>query len=353
MGAGKKEEDGSFTGIVTGTSMENGNENVGLFGYKNGNRSIFLDAQTGNAEFGITGRGRIGVNAETGKIEIANAAGDGMHLEGSGAVIKSNNFSESAKTGMEISLSDPHIKFGSGKFTVNNQGQLTATDVNVTGTVTATYLDATTGGKIGGFTIGATTLTGGNLTLNSAGSLSGPNWSIGTDGVATFRDVRIVNKKSDGSGSGSAINWTNNSGSTIFAVNSSGHLTAKSASIGDWTIANGNIYRGNFSLGASGQSISFGSGYLTSGGESHGSHTGSSSGKLSSGSGSYHGAGYVGPGGGESSSWQNVRVVTGISQGSTSVTVRNAAGDGTTTLTLWGEATPGKVTYRLLCQEMG
>ena len=307
MGAGKKEEDGSFTGITTGTAMESNSERVGLFGYYKGQRSIWLDANTGNAYFGIDNQGQIVINAQSKSISMSNAQGDGMTFTSSAATLKSHNYSTTDKTGMEISLSDPHIRYGSGKFTVNNQGQLTATDVDVKGTIRATTLYASEGGTIGGFTIGPTTLTGGNLTLNSAGSLSGPNWSIGTDGVATFRDVRIVNKKSDGSGSGSAINWTNNSGSTIFAVNSSGHLTAKSASIGDWTIANGDIYRGNFSLGASGQSISFGSGYLTSGGESHGSHTGSSSGKLTSGSGSGHASGYLGgAGGGESATWQNV-----------------------------------------------
>ena len=279
MGAGKKEEDGSFTGIVTGTSMENGDENVGLFGYKSGNRSIFLDAQTGNAEFGIAGRGKIGIDAETGKIEIANAAGDGMHLEGDGAVIKSNNFKEKTATepgaGMEISLSEPHIKFGSGRFTVDKDGKLTASDGHFTG-----YLDAREGGYIGGFQIGQTTLTGGGgtLTLNSNGSLSGPNWTIATDGVATFRDVRITNKTAGGAGTNSSITWTNSSGSTVFGVTSSGHLTAKSADIGDWTISNGGISRGNFHLGASGENVRLGDGFTvnsSSVSKSNGTHSGS------------------------------------------------------------------------------
>jgi hypothetical protein len=49
-----------------------------------------------------------------------------------------------------------------------------------------------TSGQIGGWTINNTTLTGGNITLNSNGSISGGStytWSIGTDGYATFNGI--------------------------------------------------------------------------------------------------------------------------------------------------------------------
>jgi hypothetical protein len=43
-----------------GKVKENGkNENRGLFGYYHGDRTIFLDADTGKAEFGKTGEGQI------------------------------------------------------------------------------------------------------------------------------------------------------------------------------------------------------------------------------------------------------------------------------------------------------
>lgn len=54
VGAGKKEEDNSFTGIFMGVVKEKGTsaDETGLFAYKKGIRSIFLDAETGNAVFG-------------------------------------------------------------------------------------------------------------------------------------------------------------------------------------------------------------------------------------------------------------------------------------------------------------
>ena len=56
IGAGKKEEDNTFTGIVMGVEKhyeQPKEEDVGLMGYSFGRRSIFLDAKTGKAEFGL------------------------------------------------------------------------------------------------------------------------------------------------------------------------------------------------------------------------------------------------------------------------------------------------------------
>lgn len=56
IGAGKKEEDdNSFTGIVMGnlTAYGSDKEEIGLQGFSKGRRSIFLDATTGKAVFGL------------------------------------------------------------------------------------------------------------------------------------------------------------------------------------------------------------------------------------------------------------------------------------------------------------
>ena len=58
IGAGKKHlEDNTFTGILMGTEKtyddDKTQEETGLFGYSHGKRSIFLDAATGNATFGL------------------------------------------------------------------------------------------------------------------------------------------------------------------------------------------------------------------------------------------------------------------------------------------------------------
>ncbi len=62
IGAGIKNDDNSFTGVVMGSRFESTEDekghvteknDVGVFGYHLGKQSIFLDAKTGNAEFGL------------------------------------------------------------------------------------------------------------------------------------------------------------------------------------------------------------------------------------------------------------------------------------------------------------
>lgn len=63
VGAGIKEADNSFTGIVIGrrnlnsdgVSHSTADNQVGMFGYSSGRRSIFLNARNGSAIFGISG----------------------------------------------------------------------------------------------------------------------------------------------------------------------------------------------------------------------------------------------------------------------------------------------------------
>lgn len=125
VGAGKKDANNRFTGLLMGEVKESGatKSEVGLFGFINGLRSIFLDAETGTAEFGITGGGQIRIDPSAGE-----------------AVIESGDFQEKDAThvgsGMQINLSTPEIRFGSGKFHVDKNGILTAQDVNITGGVT-------------------------------------------------------------------------------------------------------------------------------------------------------------------------------------------------------------------------
>ena len=55
IGAGVKDENNRFTGIVMGTAKtyDQEEESVGLLGYSQGKQSIWLDADTGNAIFGL------------------------------------------------------------------------------------------------------------------------------------------------------------------------------------------------------------------------------------------------------------------------------------------------------------
>lgn len=110
VGAGQKESDNSFTGILMGKVKEGlSQEENGLFGYYKGQRSIFLDAKTGTAKFGLNNIGQIIIDPTQKK-----------------ALLYSGNYSEQDKTGMLIDLTTPEIKYGNGNFSVDSSGRLIA-----------------------------------------------------------------------------------------------------------------------------------------------------------------------------------------------------------------------------------
>lgn len=134
VGAGIKEEDNSFTGLFIGTakdpeqniseniqifnSFNNLSEDVGLFGYSKGHRSIFLDAKTGKASFGVKDSSQII-----------------MDPSNNTAIIQSGDFQLKDQThdgsGMQINLTNPSITFGNQNFSVNANGILTARGANI------------------------------------------------------------------------------------------------------------------------------------------------------------------------------------------------------------------------------
>lgn len=118
IGAGQKENDNSFTGVVMGKVKESGQSNasVGLFGYGKGVRTYFLDSETGKTEIGARGKGQIILDPSDNE-----------------AIIKSGNyyyhFDENPNLrgrGLEINLTTPTIKFGSTNFEVDELGHMTA-----------------------------------------------------------------------------------------------------------------------------------------------------------------------------------------------------------------------------------
>ena len=66
IGAGKKENDNSYTGVFMGSVQEAGKANAetGLFGYNHGERTIALDAEKGSARFGKSGQGQIVIDPD-------------------------------------------------------------------------------------------------------------------------------------------------------------------------------------------------------------------------------------------------------------------------------------------------
>lgn len=189
VGAGKKNDDNSFTGVLIGTvdDTHDSSQKTGLLGYANGVRSIFLDAETGNAEFGIKGSNQIILNPSSGQAEI-----------------KSGNYNTSNKTGMLIDFSTPKIEFGSGNFSVNSEGKITAKG----------------GGSIAGWTIGDDKLYKGTTGISSGGEYS--FWS----GNATASSAK-------------------------FSVKHDGTLKAEKGTVGGWNIDDKNIYTGSLTGAAS------------------------------------------------------------------------------------------------------
>ena len=124
MGAGEKNDDNTFTGLVMGKSVNGEETRNGLFGYYHGQQSIFLDAETGGATFGVAGAGQI--------IIAPNSEGerDGQGNLKYRATLRSGNYVPKDEThegsGMEIDLATPSIRFGSGNFYVTEDGAMNA-----------------------------------------------------------------------------------------------------------------------------------------------------------------------------------------------------------------------------------
>lgn len=126
--------------------------------------------------------------------------------------------------GAHIALIDGHFAFADGNLTYDKTKGLY---VNGNGTFTGT-IHAKKGGTIGGWNIGDTTITGGNTTLNSNGSISGGStykWSIGTDGAASFNKLTA-------------------NGANINGTVTTGELTATGGKIANFVISNGHLYNG-------------------------------------------------------------------------------------------------------------
>ena len=288
IGAGQKEIDNSFTGMLMG-SVKEANKNtidVGLFGYNFGTRSIFLNAKDGSAIFGKKGPGQIIIDPTAAQAMLySNSYWSRYNDDGKPASYSSGN---KANAGMLIDLTTPKIEWGNGNFSVDENGYITAkgggtiagfnidddsiytgsknSSNNVrfssnNGTFTRTInginrdnlnlainnkfgVDSggamySSSGQIGGWTINGTELqsNNGNTHIAATGALRGPNWSIDAAGNATFSNIKITSGAYIAS-RGNLIDY-----GSRFYVESNGTLHAAN---------------GNFSGAISGSSISGG-----------------------------------------------------------------------------------------------
>lgn len=140
VGAGSKDNDNKFSGMVMG---ELSSGEIGLFGYGKGERAFFLDANTGAAYFGKNEEIVITPTSSTiaGKIDGAQRM-----------ILKLNGSSD---IDLAINVNN--------KFTVDYAGNMNATDAIISGDITATS------GKIGGWDINKDSLENDGIILNSDG----------------------------------------------------------------------------------------------------------------------------------------------------------------------------------------
>ena len=139
IGAGRKENDNSFSGMVMGVVdvKKKKISDVGLFGYNNGERTFFLDGKTGKVELGISYSKIIIDPTPSGLLPKAQI---------------SANYSKTEKTGMLIDLIEPSITYGNDMFSVDENGHLIAQSAEISGIINAHELNAN-GCSIGNFEI--------------------------------------------------------------------------------------------------------------------------------------------------------------------------------------------------------
>lgn len=196
VGAGFK-EDNKFTGVLLGTERTINGDQTGLLGYAAGARSIFLDANTGNATFGLPDKGQI-------KIDVEKQA-----------TIRSGDY---PNAGMQIQFSkNPHIRFGSGNFYVTSEG----------------YIHAGGGGDIAGWNV-------------SDDSLSKGGVKISSNNKNDVNPEEIDNTKK-------AIEVIDENSKDIFSVDYRGYLHSEQGDIAGWTIEPDRLFKDNVGMASTGE----------------------------------------------------------------------------------------------------
>ena len=242
-------------GVVTTNNNGNKTEKTGIFGYRQGIRTFFLNSQNGAAMFGA-GTGRIAIDPGNKKVLLystnfwKNVNEDGfpnsveyLQKNDNGEYVKDNSGNYQFNTdvtngrGMLIDFTAPAIYYGNQDFYVDKDGNMVANKGKIGGWTISTntisaekngetiVLDAdsgqisgpnwtlsTAGGQIGGWNIGQNMISrghiildasngqiklGNNLILDDEGSITGLNWSISSSGVATFNSNSIYIKPAE------------------------------------------------------------------------------------------------------------------------------------------------------------
>lgn len=141
VGAGIKNDDNSFTGMLMGIRKPGAKQNasydshVGLFGYYYGKQTLFLNAQNGSALFGPPDGGQIIIDptAKSNNIQTGETRTRGMIYSAnywkeyqSNGLPKNYNKDNENGQGLLIDFTEAEIKYGTGFFSVDNEGNMHA-----------------------------------------------------------------------------------------------------------------------------------------------------------------------------------------------------------------------------------
>lgn len=110
--AGKYETSGNFTGLTMGVQREEVDrtkQRVGLLGHYNGQQSLFIDAETGKAEFGLVETGQIKIDPQAESLRIYDSLYESDSSEGGMCI----NFAQ-RHIGTQAVSSSIHFKNASG-----------------------------------------------------------------------------------------------------------------------------------------------------------------------------------------------------------------------------------------------
>lgn len=121
VGAGVKNEDNTFTGILMGTVKEYGSpKKEGLFGYNHGEQTIKLDAEDGSAAFGKKGSGQIIIDPNT-DVSMLYSYNFWKAYNDYGKPLSYGEINYNTE-GLLIDLTTPQIRFGNGNFYIGADG---------------------------------------------------------------------------------------------------------------------------------------------------------------------------------------------------------------------------------------
>ena len=219
MGAGHKESDNSFTGVLMGETRIPSKQTpqTGLLGYNAGTRTFFLNSKNGSALFGRSDQGQIVINPSTSQKKAMiysgnfwkeyNSDGDYDGLP-KNYTYRDNNYRPSGNTnkaGLLIDLTTPEIYFGTGNFYVTKDG----------------YIHAAAGGQIGGWKIDQHSLYSniaagsGRITLDAGTYNQSTNTVTGPGKIFSHNHSSLINTGTgfylsyDGLSFGSKVKITN------------------------------------------------------------------------------------------------------------------------------------------------